>query len=366
MDTPGGWFEHPRLKPIKEFLFKYRRHIPAAALLFGFVWDLLTLGRPDRLFENLVIISYLIIAGGTILLLNLKQRRGEEGNTLPLVALLQFSFGNLASALLVLYGHSGTFEGSLLFFLILGGFLIGNEFLRDRYSLIRAHIGAYFLLLFAYFALVVPIALNDISTQAFLISGATALLTIAAFVGVLFAVNRRVMAKNLLALGLVVGGVYGVFNFLYFVNILPPVPLALREIGIYHGLTRETDGSYIAAYEAPRWYEFFNTTSNTFTASPGAHAYCFSSVFAPTGLSTSINHRWERQEASGEWKTLSLVSFSIVGGRETGYRGYSIKTALSAGEWRCSVETPRGALIGRESFTIISATSTPPLTWSVF
>lgn len=355
------WYPAAR---IRGFLAKYRRHIPAAALLLGFFWDLATLGRPDRIFENAVIIAYLTIAGGTILLLNIRERRRDIAKSLPLVALMQFSFGNLASALLVLYGRSGTFEGSLLFFLVLGGFFIGNEFLRGRYEMMRAHIGAFYLLLFAYFALVIPVALGEIGVRVFLISGLASLAAIAALIGILFLLSRKDIVKNFLQLLLVVGAVYGSFNALYFLNILPPVPLALRDIGIYHSILRqsgESGGNYFAEYEDAPWYEPFSSTARTFHAAPDARASCFSSVFAPAGLTAPIYHRWERKDKEGEWQTLSLISFPIIGGRDSGYRGYSIKTSLIPGEWRCSVETERGALIGRETFEIVENTTAPPL-----
>lgn len=358
--------EHPRLKPTREFLLKHKRHIPAAALLLGFFWDLLTLGRPDRLFDNLVVLAYLTIAGGTILLLNLRQKRSEEAKNLPLIALMQFSFGNLASALLVLYGHSGTFEGSFLFFLILGGFLIGNEFLRDRYTLIRAHVGAFFLLLLAYLALVIPILLGDISTRAFLLSGLAALSIIGIFTTALFTMSRHLVVKNFTAIILVVAGVYGSFNFLYFTNILPPVPLALRHIGIYHSIERQADGSYFVSFERPGFFEFFNDTSNSFHAAPNTRAFCFSSVFAPAGLTAPVHHRWEYKNTAGDWETRATIPFPISGGRDLGYRGYSIKTLDAAGEWRCNVETIRGALIGRETFTAVLASTTVPLTMRLF
>ena len=86
--------------------------------------------------------------------------------------------------------------------------------------------------------------------------------------------------------------------------------------------------------------------------------YAYSSVFAPTALSTHIVHHWEHKEG-GQWATVSTVPFSIVGGRDGGYRGYSELPVFAEGEWRISVETTRGQLIGRESFVVVFVTSTP-------
>jgi hypothetical protein len=93
---------------------------------------------------------------------------------------------------------------------------------------------------------------------------------------------------------------------------------------------------------------------------PGDSAYCFSSVYAPADLDAPIYHRWEHyNEAIHRWETLSRISFPISGGRSQGYRGWSAMSALTAGDWRCDVETGSGALIGRIAFTVVeSATST--------
>ena len=41
-----------------------------------------------------------------------------------------------------------------------------------------------------------------------------------------------------------------------------------------------------------------------------------------------------------------------IGGRDGGYRGYSIKNDVTAGKWRVNVKTGDGKLIGRVGFTV--------------
>ena len=43
---------------------------------------------------------------------------------------------------------------------------------------------------------------------------------------------------------------------------------------------------------------------------------------------------------------------AIAGGREGGYRGYTIKQRVMPGDWRVDVETPEGRIIGRVSFRV--------------
>ena len=91
-------------------------------------------------------------------------------------------------------------------------------------------------------------------------------------------------------------------------------------------------------------------------------AFCFSSVFAPTDLTAPIYHRWEYYNpGTSSWEERSRLAFPISGGRSEGYRGFSIKTGLTAGEWRCDVETAGGALIGRATFTVVESSTTPTL-----
>ncbi|MFZ2763757.1 MAG: DUF2914 domain-containing protein, partial [Minisyncoccia bacterium] len=46
------------------------------------------------------------------------------------------------------------------------------------------------------------------------------------------------------------------------------------------------------------------------------------------------------------------TTFSITGGREKGYRVFSVKESLFAGKWRVDVTTQRGQIIGRVRFDV--------------
>ena len=152
------------------------------------------------------------------------------------------------------------------------------------------------------------------------------------------------------------------FNLLYFLNVIPPVPLSLKAIGVYHSVLPRSTGDYIALYEPAPWWQFWHDTSGTYTLTTTHSAYCFSAVFAPTDLNAPIYHKWEQRDPqSGQWVLQSRVSFPISGGREDGYRGWSIKSALTPGEWRCSVETASGALVGRVGFTVVASPTAPIL-----
>lgn len=344
---------------------RYEHHIGVGALITGFLFDLWVAKRPDSVANNLLLLSYLFIAGAFIIILNLHvKRRKDDVEPLFLLLVLQFCFGGLASNMLVLYGHSGTLAGSAVFVAILLCVVFGNEYFRSRYSALRFNVGVYYFLTLTYMLVAVPIYItHGVGLFNIFISGGLSLLYIGAFLALLFfTVLRGTDTYHLREVALIIAGIFVSFNILYFLNVIPPVPLSLKDIGIYHSVLKRSDGAYIALYEQKRWWEFWRDTADTYVLSGSRSAFCFSSVFAPTDLTTPVFHKWEYKDpATGEWQVRSRISFPISGGREDGYRGFSVKSALTPGQWRCDVETSQGSLIGRVSFTAVEASTTPAL-----
>jgi hypothetical protein len=344
---------------------KYEHHLGVGALVVGFCFDVLIAKNPESIADNILLLSYLFISAAIIVLLNLHKSRNAPGNAEPLFLLLilQFCFGGLTSNLLVLYGKSGTLAGSSLFIAMMVALIFGNEYLRGRYAHLRFNIAVYYFLLLTYCVMAAPTFIfHSIGPGVFVLSGLLSLLVMAVFGFVLFTLVLRgsyVQLKQMIASVL---GIFIIFNALYFFDIIPPVPLSLKHIGVYHSVLRSSAGDYLVIYESAPWYVFWRDTSAQFDYAPGQSAYCFSSVYAPTKLSTPIYHIWERYDpASREWTVMSKVSYGISGGRNSGYRGFSATASLTPGKWRCDVETGTGALIGRITFTAVEGTNTAPL-----
>jgi hypothetical protein len=351
-----------------KFWRKYEHHLGVGAIATGFAFDFFLAKRPDSVLDNALLITYLFVAAALIVILNLREtRRKDAANAEPLLLLLilQFCFGGLASNLLVLYGHSGTIVGSAIFLGILLALVFGNEYLRTRYTRLRFNVGVYYFLLLTYCIIAVPTFIfHSIGTLVFILSGLISLLAMAAFLLLLYVAVLRKSARGLYDVVIIVISIFCLFSGLYFLDIIPPVPLSLKNIGVYHSVLKQSGGGYFATYEPTEWYVFWRDTSATYTVSAtdgGATASCFSSVFAPTNLTTAIYHRWEELDPStGQWQTMSRISFPISGGRADGYEGYTIKS-VTPGQWRCDVESDSGALIGRVSFTVVAAPATPTL-----
>ena len=118
-------------------------------------------------------------------------------------------------------------------------------------------------------------------------------------------------------------------------------------------------GNYKVLGEKRKWYRSLPLfPPETVHLETGAPLYVFSPVFAPTDLNTTIVHDWQYfDEENNVWVSSTRTSFSIVGGRDKGYRGFSVKDNVFQGKWRVDVKTERGQVIGRIRFDIETASS---------
>ncbi|KKW18311.1 MAG: hypothetical protein UY60_C0015G0009 [Parcubacteria group bacterium GW2011_GWB1_50_9] len=354
----------PRSQKIVEW---YERRLAPVAFVIGFIFDSITFTRVDFLFDHVILIGHLLIAASGIVLVNAyAQGRLREEFMARFVLFyplaIQFSFGALFSGFTVLFVRSGSFAGSWLFLVFLALILVGNEFFRERYKRFIFHIGIYFVALFSYAIIAIPVLLRDIGPWIFVLSGIASILAIAFLAAILAFVAPAIIRENRFRLMGAIGGVYLLFNLFYFTNIIPPIPLVLKHLEIYHSLERLDNGKYRLEYEDAPWYRPWSGTDPIFRWVRGTKAIAFSAVFAPADINTKIVHRWlYYDEAAGAWVERNIIGFTMKGGRDTGYRGYSEKEAITPGKWRVEVRTERGELLGRTTFEVIETTAPPKL-----
>jgi hypothetical protein len=265
---------------------------------------------------------------------------------------VQIPLGGLFSGFIIFYTKSASLLTSWPFLLILLTLFVGNEFLRKRYERLVFQVSVFYTVLFTYLVLITPTVLGTLGTPTFLLAGLLSLFLILLILQVIMRLFPDVYKRSARSLGMSIAGVYVCMNGLYFSNLIPPVPLALKDIGVYHSVVRVGPG-YEVVYEPPGRYEFWRTTGYTYHRTPNEAAYCFSSVFAPTRLRTQIYHSWQQRSEAGAWVRESRIPFTIEGGREAGYRGYTIKNNVSPGEWKCVVETETGQVVGETRFSIV-------------
>jgi hypothetical protein len=339
-----------------------KHHWLTTAFILGFILDNLTLNRVDQLFDNIVLFSYVVLAMISLFLLyaGIAERFGERTNKFlrtksPI--LMQYAFGGLLSGMLIFYGRSGSLSDSWLFLLIIIGVIYGNETINDRAGRLVYNITIFFIGLFSYLVLIIPVVLGKMGPWIFVGSGLLSLVVMYFFFSALEKIVPNYLYLQKRRVVFIIGLLYVGLNFLYFTNIIPPIPLSLKTIGIYHNVVKYENGLYELTYEKPHWWEFYRSSDKDFHPMEAENIYCFASVFAPARLETEIYHKWEYYDQdTNKWTLHGRYAYAIQGGRGDGYRGYTQITGYRDGLWRCTVETERGQVIGRETFTVESGT----------
>ncbi|HEY4511223.1 MAG TPA: DUF2914 domain-containing protein [Candidatus Paceibacterota bacterium] len=350
---------------IKIFFKKHERHLSPLAFLAGFILDNFTLTRVDALSNHLIFLSYLTVACASIILYQAKdgERSGKlTGKVTPwLPLIIQFTFGGLFSGFLILYSRSASLVASWPFLLFLVLLFIGSEVFKHRYSRLPFQLSVLFLALLSYTTFLIPVLAGHIGADMFILSGVVSLvLTILVIMAVKkTAPSRFETGKKYI--GGSITGLFILFNLLYFANLIPPLPLSIKDIGVYHYVAWE-EGKYHVEFEPAPWYAPWKKMSSNFHRTGTEAVYVLSSVFAPTRLNTTILHRWSYlDEDKGRWVPVTTISYPITGGSEKGYRGYSLKENVFPGTWRVDVITERGQVIGRIRFDIKNSSSAPTI-----
>lgn len=350
---------------VKSWAEQYEQHVLAGSLIVAFIFDNLTFRRVDLWFDNARLIFYLCFAAVGITIINLYEHGSLQGRFFTwlhrwLPAAVQFVFGGLFGGFFIFYQRSGSVFASWPFLVLLMGLFVGNEFLRKHYVRLSFQLSILFLTLYAFAIYFVPLTIGRLGDEVFLAAGFISLGIMLLFIYLLSRIVPARIERSKYILSASIGGIFILMNLLYFTNILPPIPLSLREADVYYRITRAA-GGYLVTYEERPWYEelLFNPTLHIL---PGQPLYLYSAVFAPTGISTQVYHNWQYyDEAKQQWVSASRAHFTIVGGRDGGYRGYSLKPRLFPGKWRVNIETRRGQLIGRVAFTIEHVSQEPEL-----
>lgn len=354
------------LSRARSWYARFERPISSFSLIGGFVFDALTLQRVDMFWENFWVVAHLLVVAVCIVLINLGENDGvdvsdPEKTHFWLVNILQFFFGGLLSTFLVFYFRSGSLTVSWPFFLILAAAFVANESFKKRYVRLSFQIGLFFLSLFSFAIFLVPVVVHSIGPVVFLLSGAISIALIWSFLAILKRFAGEKFLKSRRIIFFTISGIFLTVNILYFLNIIPPIPLALKDAGVYHSITRGADGNYAVTRESGGWTSFFGFPED-FHETPGGPVYAYSAIFSPTSLNTTVIHEWQTYyENLGKWVTVTQKELPLVGGREGGYRTYSMKSDLVPGRWRVNVETERGELIGRLRFNIVLQATEPAL-----
>jgi hypothetical protein len=358
------------LNKVTDFYKKFEKYISPISLIYGFIFTSLTLTRVDMPMENFWIIVNLLIVGLGIFAMTFYENRAKQKNSpdeevqkihFYLTLAMQFAFGGLFSTFFIFYIRSSSLTQSWFFLLILLILLVGNELWKKHYERLVFQISVLFVSLYLFLIFILPVLFHRIGAEIFVFSGIMSLVIIFLFLLLLKNFAREKFYSQHQNLRFSVLIIFIVMNVLYFTNVIPPIPLSLKDSGVYHGIVKIKEGQYEAKSEIQTWGDYFRFYP-VFHQRAGEVIYIYSAIFSPIKLNTEIIHQWQfYDEKKEEWLDSSRIILPIAGGRDEGFRTYSTKQAVTPGLWRVKVMTTRGQVLGRMGFRVEYTNIAPSL-----
>lgn len=365
-------FFFDKKKRVENFLRENRMYALPTILVAGFIIDVLTLRQIDRLFDNIILLTHLLIVATTIILLfarntrlGLRLRISERRSTIS--ALMLFSFGGLFSGFVVFYSRSGSLISSWPFIFGMLLLMLGTEVRKKYYEKAVLQISIFYIALFSYLIFSVPVILKKMGPGVYLLSGCISLIVIYAYVRLLFRLDPEKTLINTKKIYTRIFSIFAIFNILYFTNIIPPIPLSMKFAAVYHDFSKIQAVEYKGSYEVPPDWQFWKKRNRVFHRRIGEPVYVYSEVYAPVNLSIDIYHRWEYfNTKKTRWVPSTEVRIPMTGGRAEGFRGYSYKSNIDPGLWRVKITTDRNQTIGQIVFKVTPANAPLRLREEVF
>lgn len=342
---------------IAAFISKNWQHLYTVYFFAGFVVDSFILPDASDPLTKYIGLAYLVVLALCIIMRewvisrNTASKTEQRAYSLFTFGVLFFSGASL-SFIFIYALRSAAFAVSWPLLLILFLCMVANEIVDTHEYRFTLDVCVFFIALVFYTIFNVPIAFNHVNDTIFLISVAVAVLAGLFFVSMLRKTSEVAEYERGRLYALAVG-IPMFVGMLYTLNLIPAVPLTLKESGVYHVVTRTPSGDYFGQKEDDdRFLAKFRRPVYHLT-SKDSGVYFFSSVGAPAEVSAPISHVWEYyDEEADAWVETSKVSFNVSGGREEGYRAYSKKENVEEGMWRVTVKVDDRRIIGRMRFYI--------------
>lgn len=339
-------------------LLQNSTHFTTIIFLAGFLFDAFMLPDLQDVLARVIGVGYLAAVAFLIMFREwLISRNTASEFEQKMYSLTTFGvsyFSGSALSFVFIYAlRSAQISVSWPLFVILALCIFANEFVSTHDFRFMLDVGVLLVAVMFYIIFNTPLILKVQNDMTFGVSIAVTIAISMAYIYLLkfSSENAYYNAPRGYALAI---GIPMFVGMLYFLNVLPAVPLSLEHSGVYHNVIRNEEGEFIAQKETDTrsWATYRTPVYHLMPGDTGV--YFFSAVSAPAEMTAPISHTWEYYDNTQRKWVISgnPIIFTLAGGREEGYRAYSKKENISEGLWRVTVRVDNNRIVGRLKFFI--------------
>jgi hypothetical protein len=339
-------------------LTKYKAHTTTILFILGFVFDIVMLPSIDHPITRYIGLAHIFIVAFLIMFREWVISRNTASSTEQKMYSfasfgIAFSSGAALSFIFVYAMRSAAFLVSWPLLVLLFLCILANELVATHDFRFTLDVGVLLVAVLFFIIFNMPIMLAKQNDWVFTLSVGVSMVISLLYLFLLQFTSESAKYEAPRTYALAVGIPMFVF-MLYFLNVIPAVPLSLKEAGVYHSIIHTESGEYLAQTETDtRLLKKYR--ANVYHISPTDQGvYFFSNIDTPAALTAPVSHVWEQYNGeANRWESRAEISFDIKGGREEGYRAYSYKENVEEGLWRVTVKIGNNRIIGREKFKIL-------------
>jgi len=337
------------------FKSRNERLLSTAFFLGGFLFDAIMLSRID---EPLMLVQqgvYLLVCGALLAIsqrLELKKTEPPAWLRKPWQYadhLLHFMLGTLLNAYSIFYFQSASGLTAVCFVITVAALLALNELPRFQRLGPVVLYALYSICLTSYFAYLIPVISGDLRPWMFYlaVTAASGLLFVQVYYLLRWGKSYLHVARHA---AIPAFGVQALFVLLYTLRIAPPVPLAIKQIGIYHQVKR-VQGGWELLQQTKTW-RFWRRADAVFLERPGDKLFCFVRIFAPRHFHDGISVVWFHHDPRHGWTQAHRLALTVSASSAVGFATDAYLTEPMPGEWRVEIESQDGRTIGQLRFEV--------------
>jgi hypothetical protein len=339
-------------------LVKYfRAHATTILFITGFIFDAIILPNLEDIRARFIGILYLCLIALFIFIrewiVSRNTANSLEKKAFSIVTFgISYFSGSALSFVFIYTLRSGALSVSWPLFVVLFICILANEAVSTHNFRFTLDVAIFFIAMLFFTVFIVPFFTKEQNDETFLLSLGIALVLSLLYVTFLKRSSETAEYEAPRSYALAVG-IPMFVGMMYFLNVIPAVPLSLRESGIYHKVERFPSGAFEGLHE-PITMKLARFRTQTYHLTPYDDGiYFFSSIYAPAELTAPISHVWEYyNETQKKWVESTIISFDLAGGRTDGYRAYSQKQNITEGLWRVTVKVDTNRIVGRQTFRV--------------